>query len=161
MIESAIEWIKGFFADGDNLNDIGVWVVTILIGLIFIFIKRIFKWLGKLFGIFGKWLLTKRKNKIEKIKEDREDQDYKREIGQIERGEIPVTDKFLFGKSPEKNPELSKIYQMMDDGVIESPNIYELQKSLKGNSLLDELKKDAINPPYQQIKPIKPPPFKK
>ncbi|SNT58756.1 hypothetical protein SAMN05444672_1749 [Bacillus sp. OK838] len=156
MNESAIEWIKEYFTNKENISDIVMVIITIVITYFFGIIPKIFKWLGKLFGILGKWL-TNVKNRLLEIPKDWV---YKRTIKKIERGEIPVTDEFLWGKSPEKNPELRKIYQMMDDGVIESPALYKLQKSLKDNSILENLKKNVVNVP-QPIKPIKLPPFKK
>ncbi|KOR76505.1 hypothetical protein AM232_26165 [Bacillus sp. FJAT-21352] len=157
MIE-VIEWMKEFFANPENIRDIVNGVVIFLIGVIFPTIYKgvriLFKWLITLCWRGVKKVVTKSK----RIKEDRK---YKRTIKQIERKEIPIPENFLWGKSPEKNPELRKIFQMIEDGVIEAPASYKLQKSLKDHSILDELKKDAANLSQQQIKPIKLPPFKK
>lgn len=139
MIE-VIEWIKEVFTNKDNIFAILMIPITLLVTYFLGIIPKIFKWIGKLFGILGKWL-TNIKNKLKEIKKDR---DYKRKIGQIERGEIPVTDEFLFMKSPEKNPELKKIYQMMDDGEIKSTALYEMQKDIRKN-LSPELKEGLSN----------------
>lgn len=148
-----------------NIDGIIVGVIGgLILALILFLFPKIFKWIGKLFGIFGNWLLTKVKNMLEKMKENRE---YKRTIGQIERKEIPVPFDFLKGKSRENNPELRKIYQMIDDGEIKMGLLYHMQnydpelKKALSNVSKDMLKNTSENPPKVNLPKIKIPPFDK
>jgi anaerobic C4-dicarboxylate transporter len=97
------EWIKEFFKNGDNINEIAYVVIGILITLFSTAILNLIKWLYK---------KTKKLDididisaRVKKMKVKRT---YKKTIKQIERMEISMPAHFLFLKSPEKNPELKK-----------------------------------------------------
>lgn len=140
-----IEWMKEFYTNPENIGEIVNGVVLFLIGVIsptiYKGVRILFKWLINLCWIGVKKVVIKSKSKLKKIKKN---WDYKRKTGQIERQEIPVTDEFLMGRSPEKNPELRKIFQMMDDGVIETPPLYAKCKELR-TTLSPELKEAFSN----------------
>ena len=155
-----MEWIIDFFTDKENIGEIALIVIGILIGLLFTAVGRLFKWLSKLVLTGGKKVLTNGKNKLKKMKLNRE---YMRTIKQVERMEIPVTDKLLFRKSPEENPELEKIFQMMDDGLIEMPPMYKTQKYFKDHpELMKNIIEASKSPVYTpQLTEIKPPIIKK
>lgn len=142
-MSEVFEWIKAFFTNADNINEIALWGVTGLLaligGLIWLFMK---KGIGKLKGKKGLSVSEKA---------------YKKTIKQIERKKIPMPDGFLFGKSPERNPELKKIYQMMDDGRIEKPESYKIQQFLKNNPNGTNLNLKLNNPPIRPPKPPRPP----
>lgn len=146
MIESVIE----FFTTKENVREIIFIGIAFFLGVVFTGCIKFFKWLGNILWVGFKTTLTKSKNKIKKVKVERQ---YKRTIKQIERKEIPIPNNFLLGKSPEKNPELKRIFQMMDNGLIEVPDSYKIQKLLKdrpdiikGNPL-DIVKLPVIKPP--------------
>lgn len=128
-----MDWFLDFWnrAAGTNGDGIISNIVILLIGIFINFVGRflwfLYKWLSKKIvslckKIKVKWLEIK-KNRL-----------YKKTIKQIERMEIPISDNFLFGKSPEKNPELKKIFQMIEDGVIDAPKSYRLYKLAQGLS---------------------------
>lgn len=163
-----MEWLQDFLTkdniDGVIVGAIGGVIATITI-LFFGGIIRFFKWLGKFIRTSVKRLWAWGKMKIRKFKKKRE---YNRTINQIERKEIPVTERFLLGKSPEKNPELRKIYEMMDRGEIETPSSLTLEQVLRKNpelkEALDEVAANVKNNPplihHPTIKPFEPPNFK-
>lgn len=163
-----IEGIKAFFTNSENINEIALIVVGILIGLLATVIGKMFKWLGQFLWTCGKKALSPILTRIKKLKVERK---YKKTIKQIERMKIPIPKNFLLTKSPEKNPELKKIYQMMDEGQIKQPNSYRHQKlllkELEDNPELNDVLKDvkidvSKSPPIKHNLPeIKLPPFKK
>ena len=74
---------------------------------------------------------------------------YKAEIRKIEKKEISMPKFFLVGKSPEKNPELKKIYKMIELGEIEKP--IETKSLIITPEILEKLKSSNFNkipPPY-------------
>jgi hypothetical protein len=147
------EWIKEFLKNGDNINEIAYVVIGILITLFSTAILNLIKWLYK--KMRGLDIDISARVKKMKVKRN-----YKKTIKQIERMEIPMSANFLFRKSPEKNPELKKIYRMIDEGLIETSASSKLQQFFKDNPEL-KLKLNELNatklPPIQ----IKPPSLKK
>jgi hypothetical protein len=91
------------------------------------------------------------------VKRRRERKKYMKTIKYIEQGKIEVTDSFLSGKSPEKNPELKKIYEMLEEGIIKAPKFYELYKKLSGKTVDEILANAKNNLPLHHIRPTMPP----
>lgn len=153
-----MEGLIDILTDKDNISEIIIAGVTFTLGVFFRTFFTFLKWLGKSLWLGGKKVLTNVKNKLKTRKERRT---YIKTIKQIERMEIPVTDKFLFRKSPEENPELKKIFQMMDDGQIEMPSTYRIQKffrdhpELKSKIITDASKLPVYTPQLTEIKPPK------
>ena len=112
----------------DIVSDLIVAFVAFILGYGF---KSILKGIHMLVSWFKKKILQIPIN-FRKFKVNRE---YKKTIKLIERLEIPVTESFLFGKTKEKNPELKKIFEMMDEGLIEAPPLYKLSKTIKDRGI--------------------------
>lgn len=128
------ELLIDILTDKDNISEIIIAGVIFTLGVFFRTFFTFLKWISKSLWLGGKQVLTNGKNKLKKMQERRT---YIKTIKQIERMEIPVPDNFLLFKSLEKNPELKKIYQMMDDGLIEMPSIYKTEKLLDHLDLKD------------------------
>lgn len=148
------EWFIDFFKDKDNIGEIVLIVIGIFLGLLIPAIGRFFNWLRKLIGTGIKKVITNSKNKLKEMKANRKEN---QTIKQIERMEIPVPDNFLNGK--EGNPKYRKIFQMIDDGLIEAPPLYRLKKMLNDNP--DILKNITTELPITRLPEIKQPFIKK
>lgn len=120
-----MELFQSFFADKENINEIVleivVWVILGILGFILWLIRRTLRKVSI-------HLLTKVKKQFKKMTNHLK---YKRTIKLIVKKKIPITDAFLLGKSPEKNPECAKIFQMLDSGELECPPLYKRQMEIK------------------------------
>lgn len=129
-LESLIE----FFTDKDNIGDIII-IVIALIGLPPTIIG-FFKWVRRFLSVCKKKIPTKFKKMKDWLA-------YRRTIGKLVRLEIRVIpETFLDGKSREKNPELRKIYRMIDEKLLPRPLTKDegLDKYFKDHPLnLDDL----------------------
>lgn len=126
-----LEWFKGYWVrEGDSvISDI---LVIVIAFILFNVIGTFILWLLKKAGLWIKEFCISLPARIKKFKADRA---YKKTIKQIERLEIPIPENFLLFKTPEKNPELSKIFQMIEDEIIEAPPHLKLAKLAKGLEL--------------------------
>lgn len=148
-----MEWLIDFWNTGENSNEIILIIAGVIIGSILTLSGKLFIWIGRML-----WQLTKKVNgSIRKkysvwIKK----REYKKTIRQIEKQEIEIPRYFLLNKSREKNPELNKVFDMIEDGTLPAPSIYALQKMIAENP--DKFKlnfdQDTVNLPK-----INKPPF--
>lgn len=82
--------------------------------LIRLLVKKLIYFIVHLF----KKTKSKAKHLIVSISKRRE---YRKTIKKIESGEIPIPPYFLANKTPEKNPELKRIFEKIQKGEIEEP----------------------------------------
>ncbi len=133
-----MEWISEIVTD--NIPGI---IIGIIIGLGIAGILSFLKTIPRIF----KFLLKYKKELPTKFKKLKKWIAYRRTIGQIERLEIRVIPEgFMDDKSPEKNPELRKIYRMIDDRVLTRPLTKEerFDEYFKDNPIKLKLNLDAL-----------------
>jgi hypothetical protein len=132
--------IQEFINKGDN-HDKLIWLLIGVIagGVIGFLIKLILDNLWKIIkvtinitikGISKLFSTVSRKIKSA-INVMREKKRYKLIIKKIEEKETEIPPYFLMNKTRDSNPELKKIYRMMDDGVLELPLSEKVSKHFK------------------------------
>lgn len=145
-----LEWFKDYWVrEGDSvISDI---LVIVIAFILFNIIGKFILWLLKKTRLWIKAFCISLPVRIKKFKADRA---YKKTIKQIERLEIPIPKNFLSFKTLEKNPELGNIFQMIEDGLIEAPEMYKLSKLVEG---LELNKADIkLNSPLSRIETFDP-----
>lgn len=151
MLVELIDWFIAYW----NRDGNGDAVISDLIVLFAAFIAAnvVGKLLLFILKRFVKWVRAFCTVQIPiKIKNCKEKRKYKKTIRQIENLEIPIPNNLLLGKTPEKNPELSKIFQMIEDQIIKAPESYRIAKLLQGLELGEiELKLNIPPPPIEQF----------
>lgn len=145
-----IQWFDSFLTrEGTANGDVIILeiVVALLIGILS-FLVFVFRRSMKVFWNWIMRLLTLRlPNELKKFKVNIK---YKKTIKQIERKKIPIPEYFLRGKSPENNSELRKIFQMIEDGLIEAPDSYKISKMIQGLKL-DDIKIPEVRLPNIEL----------
>jgi hypothetical protein len=123
-------WLIDFWNTDDNANKIIIVVISAILGILIKEIVKFFKWFGKKIYAFSSYLKGLVKKKYKKWREKRR---YKKTIKLIVRKKMAIPRYFLLGKSEEKNPELKQIFQMIEDGELEAPDLYKLVKVFRDN----------------------------
>jgi hypothetical protein len=153
------ETITDYLNQSDHYDKL-IW--AIIAGFIGAVIKDIlFKYLGKIIRWFFFVIIGLFKRVISKMRainiSFKEKGQYKKKIKQIEKLEITIPDYFLFSKSREKNPELRRIFTMIEEGIISEPPSMKINKYIKDNpDILDKIINQRSVPYLPEIKPFKP-----
>lgn len=153
--------IISYFSTDENISKLIFAAVGVLIGfvlkdLILTPLTKLVKFLfGKLFKVIC-MLFSKVYNGIKsKYKKARRYIDYRVTIRKIVKKKIAIPDHFLSGKSAESNPELKKIFDMIENGQLEEPKFYKLEKYFKENPIdVNELLGKVDTTPKINVKPI-------
>lgn len=146
----ALNRLINYFSKGDNYDKLLWIIIGLFIGAIFSFMKSqlvnllkfTWRYIKKLVRIFIEKIKCLLKYIDKKIK-------YRLNIRKIEKGEMEIPPYFLVGKTYESNPELTKIFNLIDEGVIEESVQSKLARHLEKNPIdWDEVlssQKDLIN----------------
>lgn len=134
-----MDFVKEFFSSEENINEIFLLIVGLILGILSNIILKILKiffiYLYNRFTTFLSYL----KKKVDLFKKKR---NYQKTIKNIEKQKIEIPPYFLLEKSPENNPELRKIFQMIDEGIIEEPIQSKMSRHFKENPIdLEKLMK--------------------
>lgn len=132
MAEALNRLIK-YFSEGDNYDKLLWIIIGLLIGAIFGFMKSQFvkftwRCIKKLVRTFIEKLKYSLKYICKRIK-------YRLNIRKIEKGKMEIPPYFLVWKTHESNPELTKIFNLIDEGVLEEPAQSKLARYLEKNPI--------------------------
>ena len=136
-----------YFSNGDNYDKL-LWVIIgLIMAAIFNFIisqlskliKYAWEYTKKFYRVIIKTINKWRKQIIDQFK-------YKHTIRKIEKGEMNIPPYFLIGKTRENNPELLKIFKLIDEGVLEEPKESKLARYFEENPIdLDKLLSSQVD----------------
>lgn len=140
-MDEAFKRLVNYFSTGDNYDKL-LWVIIgLLVTAIFNFmksqlnkfIKISWRYLKKLVRLLTRQIKHLSKRTGEQIK-------YRLTIRKIVKGKKEIPPYFLLGKTRENNPGLTKIFNLIDDGILEEPKELKLARYLKENPIdLDKL----------------------
>ena len=125
-----------YFRGGDGYDKLLWAIILLILTTIFEFIKSQLIKLVKLIWKYTKKLLKMVFDKTSQfLKRISEKFKYRQTIRKIEKGEMDIPPYFLVGKTRENNPELLKIFKLIDEGVLEEPKESKLAKYLEENPI--------------------------
>lgn len=156
-----LDSIISYFSTEENMSKLIFAIVGVIIGfilkdLLLTPLTKLVKFLfGKLFRAIGK-IFSKAYNGTKlTLKKARRYIAYRKTIRNIVKKKIQIPDNFLSRKSAESNPELKKIFEMIENGELEEPKFYKLEKYFKENPYdLTELLGKVDVSPKVNVKPI-------
>lgn len=156
-----LDSIISYFSTDENMSKLIFAAVGVLIGfilrdLILTPLTKLVKFLSKKIYKLIRKLFSKGYNGI-KLKNKRVKKyiDYRMTIRKIVKKKMPIPDYFLSGKSAESNPELKKIFTMIENGELEEPKFYKLEKYFKENPIdVNELLSKVDITPKINVNPI-------
>lgn len=133
-MEEAIDRLINYFSNGDNYDKLLWAVILLIITTIFDFVKaqltKLLKFAWKYIMRFFKMIIGKSRQLPKRISEQIK---YRQTIRAIEKGEIDIPPYFLIGKTRENNPELTKIFNLIESGVLEEPAESKLARHFEEN----------------------------
>lgn len=133
-MEEALDRLINYFSNGDNYYKLLWAVILLIVATIFDFVKsqltKLFKFAWKYMMKFFKMIIGKSKQLPKRFREQLK---YRQMIRKIEKSEIDIPPYFLIGKTCENNPELTKIFNLIDNGVLEEPAESKLARHFEEN----------------------------
>lgn len=92
---------------------------------------------------FSRLIINKIKQLLKRISEQFK---YRRTIRKIEKGEMDIPPYFLIEKTRENNPELIKVFKLIDEGELEEPVESKLARLFKENPIdIDKLLSSQVD----------------
>lgn len=130
----AFNRLINYFSTGDNYDKL-LWIIFgLLITAIFNFMKSQLNKLVKLAWKYTKKISSVLIVKIKKFPKCISERiKYRLTIRKIEKGEMEVPPYFLIGKTRANNPELTKIFSLIDQGILEEPAESKLARHFEEN----------------------------
>ncbi|MNO50096.1 hypothetical protein D3C76_404620 [compost metagenome] len=155
IIDYLLKGLEEIFAERNRV----FWIIVtcIVSGIVGGFLKELLvdpmakgtkKYSLKLFSLIWKAFRNSYLFIFDIIKNGRKRRRYGKIIKRIEKGKMGIPDDFLWGKNPKSNPELKRIFEMIEEGLLPKPKGYDVYKLLENVDIDSILKSKSLIPPH-------------